>query len=123
MQKNISFNETDKYHSDWRVRQEAFRVLGWTEEAMKDEMPYIRIEAFRVLGYSDLAKSDKSTYIRLKAYHILGYSESAHDDPNPFIRKWAFIQKNNINKIQTKYNDYSHRSRSVNLWRFNYSDI
>ena len=52
---------------DFTIRLEAYRALGFTEEAFKDEDWYIRLQAYRVLGWTKEALKDEDGDIRLEA--------------------------------------------------------
>ena len=61
------------------------------EEALQDDLWYIRIEAYRVLWFTKEALKDINPNVRTAAYRVLWYTKEAIRDDDCDIRREAKI--------------------------------
>ena len=56
--------------SDYFIRINAYKVLGYTKEALNDKNHNIRMEAYKQLGWTEKALIDENFTIRQKAKKV-----------------------------------------------------
>jgi len=88
--KNLGYTKEALKDEDWRIRLKAYETLGYTKEAMKDENWRIRFNAYKKLGFTKEALKDEDWNIRLNAYETLGYTKEAMKDKHRRVRFKAY---------------------------------
>jgi hypothetical protein len=64
------------YSEDWKERLNAYKELGFPEEAFRDTDRYIRLKAYRATGFTERALLDPYDWIRREAEEYLGFMKS-----------------------------------------------
>lgn len=62
-----------KKHNKLTNQEQAYEILGYTEEAKKDKDWIVRLQAYRALGYTEKALNDKNYHIRQEAKIYLDF--------------------------------------------------
>lgn len=102
----LGFTEEAKKDPYSTVRLEAYRRIGWSREALRDPETSIRLGAYDHFGWTEDALSDREWPIRLHAYHNLGFTEDARNDSSNLIRKEAAEYLDNQRRAPVHFFEY-----------------
>lgn len=86
----LGFTEDAFYDGDVSIRIEAYKKLGFDERSLMDEDFLVRLKGYKKIGFNEGALDDVSAAVRIEAYRELGYTPEALNDESGVVRLMAY---------------------------------